>query len=89
VRRAAPAPALVKQDDSIPLGIEVPSVARGGSRSGAAMDAEHGLPIGVAADVPVDEISVVDVEQAGVVRLDRRIRVYDYFPERSISSTRY
>jgi hypothetical protein len=53
------------------------------------MDAEHGLPIGVAADVPVDEISVVDVEQAGVVRLDRRIRVYDYFPERSISSTRY
>jgi hypothetical protein len=53
------------------------------------MDAEHGRPFRVAADVPVDEISVADVEQAGVVRLDRRIRVYGYFPERSISSTRY
>jgi hypothetical protein len=53
------------------------------------MDAEDGLPFGLAADVPVDEISVADVEQAGVVRLDRRIRVYGYFPERSISSTRY
>jgi len=25
------------------------------------MDAEHGLPFGVAADVPADEISVADV----------------------------
>jgi len=38
---------------------------------------DRGLTVWIAADLPVDEVAVANVEQPVAVRLDRRIRLQD------------
>jgi hypothetical protein len=70
---AAPAAALVVQHDSVMLRIEVAAAARSRTRARPAVDDQHRLAVGIAARFPIDAVAVADVEQALVVRLDRRI----------------
>jgi hypothetical protein len=74
VRAAAAAVALVEQDDPVALRVERAPLAVAAPRAGAAVHDERGLAFRVAADLPVDEVAVADVEQAVVVRLDRGIQ---------------
>jgi hypothetical protein len=73
VRRAATAPALVEEDDAVPLRIEEAPVSFPGARARSAVHDERGLPCRVAADLPVHLVPVAHVEEAGVVGLDRRV----------------
>ena len=70
VRSAPAAAALVEEDDPVDVGIEISAHARGTSRAGTAMEDDRGLAARVAADLPIDEVPVADVEHAVVVRLD-------------------
>lgn len=74
VRGAASAVALVEEDDAVALGVEEPPGARAAAGARTAVDDERGLALGIAADLPVDEVAVADVEHAVVVRLDGRVQ---------------
>jgi hypothetical protein len=87
VRPAAAAVALVEQDDPVPLRVE--SRARAGREpaAGAAVHAEDGQAIRVAAGLPVDEVAVTGVEHPGLVRLDRGVRHVASLLHRLLTST--
>jgi hypothetical protein len=79
VRRAPAAPALVEENDPVGAGIEVPAHARGASGALAAVQDDRGFAVGIASDLPVNEVSVTDVEQPAVERLDLRVAPYHDF----------
>src|SRR5262249_12372713 len=55
----------------VDLGIERPAAAAASPAPGAAMHAQGGLALRVAAGLPVDLVAVADLQQALRVRLDR------------------
>jgi hypothetical protein len=74
MRRAAPASALVEQDDPVAIRIEVLASARLASPAGAAVHEQGGFAVGVAAGLPVHAVAVTHVEHPVVVRVDRRVQ---------------
>jgi hypothetical protein len=75
VRRTAPAAALVEQDHPVAVRVEVAAGVDRAPRPWPAMDHERGLAIWIAADLPVHEVSVTDIEHPLLVRLYRRIKL--------------
>ena len=74
VRGAASAAALVEEDDPVSVGVEPPPYDRAAARPRPAVHDERGLATGVAADLPVHEMAVADIEHPLLVRLDLRIQ---------------
>jgi hypothetical protein len=74
VRRTAPAAALVEQDHPVAVRVEVAAGVDRAPRPWPAMAHERGLAIWIAADLPVHEVSVTDIEHPLLVRLYRRIK---------------
>src|SRR5437667_9539663 len=77
---APAAAALVEQDDPVRRRVETPPPTRGGPRARSAVQHDGGLPLGVTAGLPVDEMAVADVEQSAVVRLDVRVPLAHMIP---------
>jgi len=73
VRGAQSAAALVEQHDPIGGGVEHPAVLRRRGTAGAAVQKDHGLAVGTAADLVVQLLAIPDVEVPGGVRLDGRV----------------
>jgi hypothetical protein len=76
IRGAGPtfaAVALVEQDDPEPPRVEGLARAADAPAAGAAVHAQRGLAVGIAAGLPVDPVAVADVEQAGRIRFDERM----------------
>jgi hypothetical protein len=73
-RQAAAAVALVEDDDPELLRVERPPVSRRAPHSWAAVHDQRWHAIGVPAGLPVHEVPVTGVQQAGLVGLDIRIR---------------
>jgi hypothetical protein len=73
VRRTAAGAALVEQHHPVRRGVEEASPPGPGARSRAAVEDDRRLPGRVAADLPMHEVPVADVEQPLLVRLDLRI----------------
>jgi hypothetical protein len=73
VRQAASAVTLVKEDDPELAGVERPPVARRAPRPGAAVHDQRWHAIGVPAGLPVHEVPVTRIQQAGLIGLDIRI----------------
>src|SRR5690606_31014720 len=74
VRRAATATTLIEQDDAVLLRIEEPPVPRCCAATRSAVQEDHGLALGIAADLPGHPVSVAREQVAAVMRLDRRIQ---------------
>ena len=74
--RAAPAVALVEENDPVRGRIEQPPHARRASAAGPAVENHRRLAARIAAGLPVDVVPVADVEHAAVVRLDLREPVH-------------
>ena len=70
MRRAAPTPALVEQDDAVRPWIEVPSRIHGAAGPGATMKDQRGLPDRIAAHLPVDAMPVPNIEHASIMGFD-------------------
>ncbi|GAA2866068.1 hypothetical protein GCM10020220_064240 [Nonomuraea rubra] len=62
------------RDDAVELRVPLAAVLGAAPASGAAVDHDGGLAVRVAADLVVDLVSVADVEQARLVRLDGRVQ---------------
>src|SRR2546426_5497950 len=73
VRNTSAASTLVEQHDPVRGRIEKSAHARRASRARAAVEEQCRLPLGVATNLPIDEVAVADVEHALVERLDRRV----------------
>ena len=88
MRRAPPAPALVKENDPVTARIERSAGTAFAAGSRPAVDDERGLSVRIAARLPVDVVAVAHLEHSVVVRLARRVTI-DHalrFPYRASSS---
>jgi hypothetical protein len=74
VRPAAAAVALVEQHDPVGRGVELAAVVGRAAGTRAAVDHQYRLSAGISADLPVDFVAIADIEQAGVVGFDRRVK---------------
>src|SRR6266571_4462047 len=72
---APPAVALVKEHKAVGTGIKQPAVPGDTSRTRAAVQDDGWLPMWIAAGLPVDEIAVIHLQEAVLVRLDLRIQI--------------
>ena len=70
--RAPPAAALVELDEAVGLRVEVPPPSRRQAAAGPAVQRHGRLAVRVAADLPVDALTVTDVQHSRVVRLNGR-----------------
>lgn len=62
--------ALVEKDDAVDLGVKVAAVVAADTATGATVEIDHGLALGVAGLLIVDGVDVGDLEEALVVGLD-------------------
>ena len=74
VRRGSTATALVEQQDIVALGVEQPPMCRPASGARPAVKEDGWNPVRIAALLPVETVSVADVQRAGPKGLDRRIK---------------
>jgi hypothetical protein len=74
VRRRAPAPTLVEQDDRGTSPGRRTAHRRAAPSAGTTVQDDDGLAVGAAALLPVQAVAVADVEHARVVRLDRWVQ---------------
>ena len=72
MRRRPAGAALVEEEDLVARGIEQPPVVRPRAAARPAVQEHRGLPLGIAAELPVEFVPVTDIEPAGLVGLDRR-----------------
>src|SRR5690606_37071965 len=72
VRRAAPATALIEQDDAIDGGIEEPPLFRVGAAARAAVDEHHGFALRIARLLEIDVVQRGHREHPALERFDRR-----------------
>src|SRR5690606_11058422 len=70
VRRRFPAAALVEQDDVVEFRVEDAPLLGRGTAAGAAMQEDGGLGAFRADPLPVDGVSVADIEHAGLEGCD-------------------
>src|SRR5712692_7518718 len=85
--RAAPTVALVEEHKAIGAGIKKRAVPGRTSRTGAAVQDDGWLAMWIATDLPVDEIAVIHLQEAPIVRLDLRIQIgHDSPPSHSPTS---
>src|SRR5213078_4023783 len=73
VRPAAAAVSLVEEHRQVGVRVEERSPPRRAARAGTAVEGNRRLAVGVAAELPVDEIAVADLEEATVEGLDFRV----------------
>ena len=71
--RAPSTAALVELDEPITGRIKPTTPIRTAAGARSAVQGERRLPYGTARDLPVDRMTVADIEHAGNVRLDWRI----------------
>src|SRR5206468_5793303 len=74
IRRRLAAAALVEHQDLVFVGVELPAMVGARSATGAAVQEYDRLAVGVAAQLPIEEVAVADVEHAGFVGVDRRVQ---------------
>ena len=67
--RAAPALALIEADQEVPVGIEMPAMARHQPAPRPPVHQDSRLAVGIAGSLPVDVVAVTDIEHAGIVCL--------------------
>jgi hypothetical protein len=67
---ALPTPALVELNDAVALRVEEAPPLRTRARSWAAVHDQRGLAAGIAGGLPIDEISIPNLEQPMLVRLN-------------------
>src|SRR6266568_3852767 len=75
VWRAPPAVALIEEHEAVGAGIKKPAVPGRTSRTRAAVHDDGRLPMWIATGLPVDEIAVIHLQDALLVRLDLRIQI--------------
>ncbi len=75
---AAPAPSLVEDDRPVVGGVEGAPAVRGGRPSWTAVQPNRRQAIRRADDLPVQGVTVADVEMTGVVGLDWRVHANDH-----------
>src|SRR6266566_5750337 len=75
VWRAPPAVPLIEEHEAVGAGIKKPAVPGRTSRTRAAVQDDGWFPMWIAAGLPVDEIAVIHLQEALLVRLDLRIQL--------------
>ena len=68
----APAPTLVDQHGAVGVRVEEAALTRCAARAGSAVEVERGFASGIAAALPMHLLPIAHVEQAAIVRLNRR-----------------
>lgn len=74
MRCAAATSALIEQNETVLLGTEQPPHPGCTPRTWTTVHRQCRYAIGIAAGLPIETIAVPDVEQARLVRLDRRVQ---------------
>src|SRR5713226_9224219 len=77
---APPAISLIEEHEAVGAGIKQPAVPGSTSRTRATMQDDGWLAIWIATGLPVDEIAVIHLQEALLVRLDLRIQIYHDSP---------
>ncbi len=72
--RGAPGAALVENHDAVMRGIEEAPVSRRGAGAGTAVEKQHRRPARITRLLPVHAVHAVEIEHAGVVGFDFRIK---------------
>ena len=75
VRAGLSAAPLIEQHDPVPVGVEEAALGGTGAAAGSAVHEHDGFAAGRTRCLPVDELTVSDVEEPGVIGCDRRIEV--------------
>jgi len=75
MRGAFAAPALVKKDNSVDIGIPEPAHFCGAPTARPTMQKNHRLAMRVPALLIIELVATANLEKSGVIRFDRRIKL--------------